>query len=88
MTQAEIELELSGLRQEFALANADDEARRRKARLLARGNLFVAAMFLAFSFVLYLNDDRMYLAAFLSALTLFFLGSNVLALAAPRTAGQ
>ena len=86
MTQAEMELELSGLRRQLALVNADDEARRKKARLLAFFDVAAGAAFLAFSLFLYLHNDRAYLPVFLIALTLNFLGSNVMALAVARTA--
>jgi hypothetical protein len=88
MTPAEMEIELSRLRRELAQANADDEEHRKKVRLLGRSVLGVALIFLAFSLFLYLNNDRIYLAPFLSAIALILLGATVMAFAAPRAAGR
>jgi hypothetical protein len=86
MTQAEMELELSGLRRQLTEFAGQDEARRRTARRLAYGDLGVAFALIMFSLVLYLNHERLYIALFLCALVLIILGSNLMALAAPRTA--
>jgi hypothetical protein len=84
MTQAEMELELGGLRQELAQFRADDEARRKKGKLFAFADLFCAFALLSFGFVLYLNNDPLNLPLLLIALVLIFLGSSVMALASPR----
>jgi hypothetical protein len=86
MTQAEMELELNRLRRDLTQAGADDEARRKKVRLLARADLVAAFLLLPFCLFLYLNNDRLALAPFLTALTFIFLGSQLMALAAPRAA--
>jgi hypothetical protein len=85
MTQAEMELELGGLRQELAQLRADDAVRRKKGKLLAYLDLVCAFALLLFGFLLYLNHDPLHMPLLLIALVLIFLGSNVMTLAAPRT---
>jgi hypothetical protein len=85
MTQAEMELELSGLRRELAQFTAQDEVRRDTAKRLAYGDLGVAFALMAFSLVLYLNHHPLFIVLLLSGLVLTILGSNLMALAAPRT---
>jgi heme A synthase len=85
MTPAEMELQLSGLRRELAQFGADDDARRNKAKRLAYGNFAVAFAFLMFGLVLYLNHNPLHVAFLLNAIVLICLGSNLIALAAPRT---
>lgn len=86
MTQAEMELELSRIRQILAQVDADGAARWKKVRLLAHADIIAAFLLLPLSLFLYLNNDHNYLAPFLSSLTFIFLGSQLMALAVPRAA--